>query len=75
MFPRRFHSPVFALLMSLIMSFFMSGVITMLNIGLVSDFFYRWLAVAFPGAFIVAFPIALFVVPIVKRLTERLMRD
>lgn len=75
MFPRRFHSPVFALLMSLIMSFFMSGVITMLNIGPVSDFFYRWLVVAFPGAFIVAFPIALFVVPIVKRLTERLMRD
>ncbi|MGC9457594.1 MAG: DUF2798 domain-containing protein [Halothiobacillaceae bacterium] len=71
--PARFHDLVFALLMSMIMSFLMSAVITFTNLGLPNDFLERWLLEAFPGAWVVAFPIALFVVPAVRRLTGRLV--
>jgi hypothetical protein len=51
----------------------MSGVITLINLGWVPDFFYRWLALAFPSAWVIAFPISLFVVPAVQRIVRRLV--
>jgi len=69
--PARYYNAVFALLMSALMSFLMSGVITVINLGLPTDFVTRWLLHAFPSAWIIAFPIALFVVPVVRRWVAR----
>lgn len=71
----RYYSLVFALLMSLMMSFLMSGVITFINLGWVHDFMLRWLLHAFPSAWAVAFPISLFVVPMVRRLVARMVAE
>ncbi|HDP88968.1 MAG TPA: DUF2798 domain-containing protein [Thioalkalivibrio sp.] len=57
------------------MSFLMSGVITFINLGWVSDFFVRWLLQAFPSAWVVAFPVSLFVVPVVRRLVAGMVAD
>lgn len=64
---KRYYSLVFAFFMSLNMSFLMSGVITLINLGMVDDFLHRWLLKAFPTAWAAAFPISLFVVPILRR--------
>jgi len=45
----------------------MSGVMTMVNLGLTEHAFTNWLTRAFPVGFIIALPIALFVVPLVRR--------
>ena len=74
MFPRKYHRFVFAFLMSVFMSFIMSGVITFLNLGFHEDFFTQWLLVAFPKSLVVAFGVAIFVVPYVAKLTEALMQ-
>lgn len=60
--------------MSLLMSFFMSAFVTFLNIGL-EGFFAQWLLVAFPNAFWVAFLLALILVPLIKRITNFLIKD
>jgi len=65
--PARFFNPVFAFFMSLFMSLLMSGLITLVNLGLPEGFLGRWLLHAFPSAWAMAFPIALFVVPVVRR--------
>jgi hypothetical protein len=46
--------------MALFMAFFMSGVMTLVNIGFVDNFFKMW-ARAFTIGFLVAFPVAFFV--------------
>lgn len=56
------------------MSFFMSGVITLINIGMVSGFLGLWIN-AFVKAFIVAFPTILLVVPQVRKLVSLLVRN
>ena len=53
--------------MSLVMSFLVSALITLVNIGPTPDFFARWLLHAFPSAWAVAFLVALFAVPLVRR--------
>ena len=73
--PARYYNLTFALIMSLMMSVLMSGVITFINLGWVSDFFVRWLLHAFPSAWVVAFPISLFVVPVVRHLVARLVSE
>ncbi|MBX7491164.1 DUF2798 domain-containing protein [Helicobacter turcicus] len=75
MFPRKFYRLVFAFLMSVFMSFIMSGIITFLNLGFQADFFEQWLLEAFPKAWVVAFPIVFFLAPCVAKLTEFLMRE
>lgn len=69
--PARYFTPIFAFFMSLLMSFLMSGLITLINIGFPPDFFAHWLLSAFPFAWGMAFPIALFVVPLVRREVAR----
>ena len=73
--PRRYYNPVFSFVMSLMMSFLMSGVITFINLGWVHDFMLRWLLHAFPSAWAVAFPLSLFVVPVVRRLVARMVAE
>jgi hypothetical protein len=73
--PARYYNLVFAFVMSLMMSFLMSGAITLINLGWVDDLLVRWLLQAFPSAWVIAFPVALFVVPAVRRVVGRLVAD
>jgi hypothetical protein len=56
------------------MSVFMSCIITIVNTGIETDFFLRWLK-----AWIVAFPLAFlagnFFAPISRKITDRLTSD
>lgn len=74
MIPAKFERLVFAFLMSLFMSFLMSGVITLINLGLVENFISLWFS-AYWRAFIVAFPIIFVVAPFVRKLTIRLIKQ
>ena len=65
---KKYFNVVFATFMVLFMSFIMSGIITYVNVGLVSNFINKWILSAFPSAFIINLPIALFVVPVVRKL-------
>lgn len=56
------------------MSFFMSGVITLINMGLVDGFIKMWLE-AFIKAFLVAYPTIMLVVPQVRRIVKKLVKE
>ncbi|MBL8522516.1 MAG: DUF2798 domain-containing protein [Betaproteobacteria bacterium] len=62
------HTPiVFAFFMSMLMAFIMSGVLTLVNLGPVADYFSKWMR-AFAIAWACAFPTVLLVAPIARRL-------
>ena len=60
--------------MASLMTFIMSGVVSFVNMGLVDNFLHIW-AGAFVKAFVVAFPSVLIVVPIVRRLVKKIVRE
>lgn len=72
MIPKRYEFLLFAFFMSLFMSFLMSGVITLINIGAVEGFLLLWF-LAFVKAFLVTFPTILVVVPQVRKLVGLLV--
>jgi hypothetical protein len=53
------------------MSFSISFVLTLINAGLRSDFLFVWIR-GFTIGFIVALPISLIVVPIMRRVVDRI---
>jgi len=69
--PRRYSPIVFAVLLTGLMTFVISGVATVINIGLPADFLARWASAWLPN-WAIACPVLLLVRPIVQRLTERL---
>jgi Protein of unknown function (DUF2798) len=71
---RKHQKIVFAFFMALFMSGIMSLVITIFNIGLVSNIVVVWLK-AWGFAFIVAFPTITVVAPIVNKLVSRVLKD
>lgn len=73
MISAKYERVVFAFLMSLFMSFLMSGVITFINLGIVNNFIELWFQ-AYWRAFIVAFPIIFVVAPFVRKLTIKLIK-
>lgn len=60
--------------MSTFMTFIMSGVVSYINMGLVDGFLKIW-SVAFINAFIVAFPSVMIVVPVVRKLVAKLVKQ
>lgn len=66
----RYYFPVFCFFTVLTMSFFMSLVILLINFGFVVDVLYSW-PKSWVGAFSVAFPISLLVIPVVKKIVDR----
>lgn len=56
------------------MSFLMSGVISFVNVGIVDNFLSVWF-MAFLKAYIVAFPAVMIVVPIVRKLVAKLIKQ
>ena len=53
------------------MSFLMSFVVTIVNLGLVADFIPKWFK-AWGFAFIIGFPIISIVIPLVRKITSRI---
>lgn len=70
-FDPRHASRLLAFFTSLFMSFLMSGVVTAINVGLPGNFVALWLH-AFVMAFAISFPTILLVLPVAKRLVEKL---
>lgn len=69
--PKRFASLLFAFLMSISLSGFLSAAITAVNTGIDAGFFSRWLP-AYGLAWSLAFPSVTIVAPRVRRLVDRL---
>ena len=65
---------LFAFFMSITMSFSISFILTLINAGLISDFIFIWMR-GFTIGFVVALPIALILVPIMRRVDDRLTID
>jgi len=70
--PPRFGPVLFALFLSGIMSFLVSGIATARAVGLSDLFLYKWIT-AWLFAWAVAFPGVLVVAPLVRRLVARLV--
>jgi len=64
---------VFPFFMASMMAFFMSGFLTLINLGFVENFFAIWMR-NFGLGFSAAFPVAYFVAPIVKKITEKICK-
>jgi hypothetical protein len=74
MISRKYHRIVFSFFMALLMSCIMSFVISVFNVGLVSNIITIWLK-AWSFAFIVAFPTIMMVSPIVHKLVALVLHE
>ena len=63
---------LFPFFMALTMAFIMSGVLIFINLGLVNNFIFIWMK-SFIIAFVVAFPTAFFITPIVQIIVKKAM--
>jgi len=70
--PNQYSNLIFSFLMSFIMAFCMSGVLTAINLGISPEFIWQWMN-AFSKAVVIAFPLVLFLAPIVRRFTQTLI--
>jgi hypothetical protein len=68
---KKYYGFVLGTIISFIMSVIMSFVITVANLGFVDDFFLKW-GQAFIIGFVIAFPIALAVVPIARKISDKI---
>lgn len=73
MIDRKYQKVVFAFFMALLMSCIMSFVITLFNVGWVSNLFALWVR-AWAFAFVVAFPTISVVAPLVQRLVAAVLK-
>ena len=71
MIPARYAPYLFALILSGMMSFLVSGFATWRALGLPPDFVSIWLG-AWIGAWAIAFPAATLVAPVARRIVARL---
>ena len=69
--PKKYSGVLFPLIMAFIMSALISLVMVIKNIGFEKQVFSVWI-ISWPIAFIVAFPIAVFVAPLSKKLVEKI---
>lgn len=74
MISRKYQRVVFSFFMALLMSCIMSLVISVFNVGLVSNIISIWLR-AWSFAFVVAFPTILVVAPLVHKLVAMVLQD
>lgn len=69
----KYQSVVFAFFMALLMSCIMSLVVSLLNVGFVSNILHIWLK-AWGFSFFIAFPTVSVVAPVVGKLTGMLIQ-
>jgi len=65
--PPRYNAIAIPLLLSLLMTCIVSGIATVNSIGLAADILEKWMR-AWGLSWVVAFPIMLFVLPLVRRI-------
>ncbi|HQS59455.1 MAG: hypothetical protein B7Y56_09960 [Gallionellales bacterium 35-53-114] len=73
MIDKKFQNLVFAFFMALLMSCIMSLVISIFNVGLVSNIAVIWLK-AWAFAFVVAFPAVALVSPVVRKMVSLVVK-
>ncbi|MBL4765628.1 MAG: DUF2798 domain-containing protein [Colwellia sp.] len=74
MISRKHHKIVFSFFMALLMSGIMSFVISVFNVGMVTNIITLWLK-AWSFAFIVAFPTIIVVSPVVHKLVSLVLHE
>ncbi|MBA6337535.1 DUF2798 domain-containing protein [Colwellia sp. BRX8-7] len=74
MISRKYHKVVFSFFMALLMSCVMSFVISVFNVGMVTNIVPIWLK-AWGFAFIFAFPTILIISPIVHKLVSFVLHE
>lgn len=74
MIPKKYEFFLFAFLTSSFMSLVMSGVVSFINIGLIDGFMTIW-AESFLKSFVVAYPTILVVVPQVRKIVKKLIKE
>ncbi len=67
--PARYNAIAVPLLLSLMMTCIVSGIATVNSLGLAADFFGKWMQ-AWLYSWLAAFPIMLFVLPLVRRMVS-----
>jgi hypothetical protein len=65
--PARYNAVAVPLLLSLMMTCIVSGIATVNSLGLAEGFFGKWMQ-AWLYSWLVAFPIMMFVLPVVRRI-------
>ena len=72
--PKRFENVVFGLLLSAMMSFLVTGISNVMNIGVSDpDFLFKWMR-SWGTSWAFAFPVVLFVAPIVRKIVHGLVK-
>ncbi|WP_170019679.1 DUF2798 domain-containing protein [Campylobacter sp. RM16190] len=74
MIPIKFYKFVLAFIMSLFMSFLMSGVLLYINLGIIDRFLILW-AEGWFKAFVVAYPSVIFIMPFATKLTKKICKN
>jgi hypothetical protein len=74
MISRKHHKVVFSFFMALLMSGIMSFVISVFNVGMVTNIITIWLQ-AWSFAFIIAFPTIIIVSPVVHKLVALVLHE
>tara|TARA_B100001094_G_scaffold303532_1_gene331720 strand:+ start:311 stop:544 length:234 start_codon:yes stop_codon:yes gene_type:complete len=67
--PKRYYRIVMTATMALFMSFLMSGVVLLMNIGFTDDFFMRWMK-AFISVYLIALIASFIATPIVTKFAQ-----
>lgn len=70
--PARYGAVVMPLVLSVVMTFVVSGISTLMAVGLVAELGWRW-ANAWAVSWAVAFPTLLLVLPLVRRIVGLLV--
>ena len=72
--PKRFENVVFGLLLSAMMSFLVTGISNVMNIGVSDpDFLFKWMR-SWGTNWAFAFPVVLFVAAIVRKIVHGLVK-
>ena len=67
--PKRYYRIVMTATMALFMSFLMSGVVLLMNIGLTEDFFMRWMK-AFFSVYLIALVASFVATPVATKFAQ-----
>ena len=70
-FSKKYYTLVFGVIMGFIMSVLTSLAVTIINIGIVHNFFEMWFGV-FLTTFAIGFPMTIMITPFVKNITDRI---
>lgn len=71
---RKFYTIIFATLVAILMSIFMSFVLTAVNIGFPDFFLAAWMKSLGLG-FVVALPVSMLVIPLVRKIIHPLFES